>query len=127
MNLRILIATGLSFTVLATPLAWGQNKGNIEAGKKAFSDCMYCHQAGPSARNIFGPQLNGIVGRHVGSLPDYRYSTAMKNAGFIWTEDKLRAFVRNPGKVVPDNNMRFYGLWSDREAADLVAYLRTLK
>ena len=101
--------------------------GNIAAGEKAFQKCVYCHQVGPSARNILGPHLNGIVGRPAGSVKNFAYSPAMKKSGIVWTEEKLRDFVRKPGKVVPDNNMRFFGLWSDTEATNLVAYLRTIK
>lgn len=126
MNQATRIATGIALAFGIALQACAQS-GNVEAGRKAFGKCIYCHQVGPSARNMFGPHLNGIVGRRAGSAPDYRYSAAMKNAGIVWTEDNLRAFARKPGKVVPDNNMRFYGLWSDKEAADLVAYLRTLK
>ncbi|WP_293780715.1 cytochrome c family protein [uncultured Oxalicibacterium sp.] len=102
-------------------------QGDIEAGRRAYRNCVACHQIGPSARAAFGPQLNGIVGRRAGTTKDFTYSRAMKNAGIVWTEEKLHAFVRNPGKVVPNNKMRFYGLWSDAEANDLIAYLRTLK
>jgi cytochrome c len=99
--------------------------GDPAAGKIVFTACANCHQVGPSARGGFGPQLNGIVGRMAGATPDYRYSDAMKNAGFIWTEDRLRAFVKDPDQVVPGNKMRFFGIRSDREINDLLAYLRT--
>ncbi|GGI18158.1 c-type cytochrome [Oxalicibacterium faecigallinarum] len=101
--------------------------GNVDAGKKVFQNCVYCHQVGPSARNILGPHLNGIIGRPAGSVSNFAYSPAMKNSGIVWTEEKLRDFVRKPGKVVPSNKMRFFGLWSDTEADNLIAYLRTLK
>lgn len=102
-------------------------EGDIEAGRRVYRNCVACHQIGPSARAAFGPQLNGIVGRRAGTTKDFAYSPAMKNSGIVWTEEKLHAFVRHPGKVVPDNKMRFFGLWSDSEANNLVAYLRTIK
>lgn len=101
--------------------------GDVEAGRAAFmSACVRCHQVGPSARAGFGPQLNGIVGRRVGSTTDHRYSTAMKNARFDWTEQSLAAFIRDPQGTVPGTSMRFFGMgYSDRKISDLVAYLRT--
>lgn len=107
--------------------ALAADPANVTAGKKVFRYCVACHQVGPSARSAFGPQLNGIVGRKAGSEPNYPYSPAMKTANFVWTEEKLRAFVRAPNKVIPGNSMRFFGLWNDAEAENLIAYLRTLK
>ncbi len=105
----------------ADPLA----AGKLAAGKLAFKRCANCHQVGPAARSNFGPQLNGIVGRRAGALPDYAYSPAMKRAGFVWTEQKLAAFLRDPDAVVPGNKMRFWGMGNERQVADLLAYLRS--
>jgi cytochrome c len=99
--------------------------GDALAGKKIFTVCANCHQIGPSARAGFGPQLNGIIGRQAGSTSDYHYSAAMQNAGFVWTEDRLRAFIKDPDAVVPGNKMRFFGIHSERELSDLLAYLRS--
>lgn len=100
--------------------------GNAEAGRAEFVRCQWCHQAGPSARSGFGPQLTGIVGRRAGAATDYKYSAAMKNSGIVWTEPVLAAFVRAPQQVVPDNKMRFWGISDQQRIANLLAYLRTL-
>lgn len=96
----------------------------LAAGRAAFKRCANCHQVGPGARSNFGPQLNGIVGRRAGSAPDFDYSPALAKAGFVWNEQKLAAFLRDPDEVVPGNKMRFWGLRSERQIADLLAYLR---
>ncbi|WP_442920697.1 c-type cytochrome [Massilia sp. DD77] len=101
------------------------SRADPEAGRKVFARCANCHQVGPGARNVFGPELNGILGRRAGSLPDYEYSPALRQAGFAWDEAKLAAFLRDPDAVVPGNAMRFWGLSSERQVADLLAYLRT--
>lgn len=97
----------------------------VEAGRKVFARCANCHQVGPGARNLFGPELNGIIGRRAGGLPGYAYSPALKQAGFTWDGAKLAAFVRDPEQVVPGNAMRFWGLNDERQVADLLAYLRS--
>jgi cytochrome c len=97
----------------------------VEAGRKVFARCANCHQVGPNARNLFGPELNGIVGRRAGALPGYAYSPALRQAGFVWDEPRLAAFLRDPEKVVPGNAMRFWGLSDDEQIADLLAFLRT--
>ncbi|TWC69511.1 cytochrome c family protein [Herbaspirillum sp. SJZ099] len=101
--------------------------GDAAAGRAAFAKCASCHQVGPSARGGFGPQLYRVIGRRAGSTADYKYSPAMANAGFVWSEDKLRAFMKAPGDVVPGNKMRFWGIGSDRQIDDILAYLRSVK
>jgi cytochrome c len=99
--------------------------GDAAAGKRAFAKCASCHAVGPAARGGFGPQLHGILGRRAGATADYRYSAAMKNSGIVWSEDKLAAFMRAPKDVVPGTSMRFFGIGSEQQIADLLAYLRT--
>lgn len=99
--------------------------GSITAGQAAFRLCVQCHQVGPTARSSFAPQLNGIIGRPAATAAGYRYSKAMKNSGVVWTEDKLRAFLRAPSDVVPGTNMRFWGISDQQKITDLIAYLRT--
>jgi len=102
-----------------------QAAGDAAAGKAAFAKCASCHQIGPSARAGFGPQLNGIVGRPAGSTRDYRYSPAMQNSRIVWTEDKLRAFMKSPGDVVPGTKMRFWGIGNEKDLDNLLAYMKT--
>lgn len=99
--------------------------GDPVAGRAAFAKCASCHAVGPSARGGFGPQLTNVIGRKAGSTVDFKYSPAMASAGFIWTEDKLRAFLKAPSDVVPGNKMRFWGIGSDKQIDDILAYLRS--
>jgi len=117
--------TILLMCLMLAPLSVANAAGDIQAGKLAFAKCASCHQVGPSARAAFGPQLNGIIGRKAGASSDFQYSAAMKNAGFIWTEEKLRAFIKEPGDVVPGNKMRFFGVGNAQQIDNLLAYMRT--
>lgn len=119
MRLRLVLALSLW---LAAPALHAADP--LAAGRAAFQRCANCHQVGPGARSNFGPQLNGILGRRAGSAADFAYSPAFKRAGFTWNEKNLAAFLRDPDEVVPGNKMRFWGLSSERQIADLLAYLR---
>lgn len=120
MNSRLLPAC-LALSLAAPAL---QAADPLAAGKAAFQRCANCHQVGPGARSNFGPQLNGILGRRAGAAPDFDYSPAFKKGGFTWNEKNLAAFLRDPDAVVPGNKMRFWGLRSERQIAELLAYLR---
>jgi len=119
MKKKILMTAALSFGISLSHAA-----GDAVAGKIAFAKCANCHQVGPSARGAFGPQLNAIIGRQAGTSKDFAYSTAMKNSRIVWSEANLRAFIKSPSDVVPDNKMRFYGVSNEKQIADLLAYLR---
>lgn len=123
---RAILALLLTLACTMTYAEGNVAAGNVIAGQATFRLCVQCHQVGPSARSGFAPQLNGIIGRPAASATDYRYSTAMKNSGVIWTEDRLRAFLRDPSDVVPGTSMRFWGISDQQKLSDLLAYLRTL-
>lgn len=121
-GVALLLGTGAE--TLAAP-ASAPAQAQVDAGRQLFARCTNCHEVGAGARNGFGPQLNGIVGRKAGSAPAYAYSPALKQAGFVWNEQKLVAFIRDSEKVVPGNKMRFLSFMSEKQASEIVAYLRT--
>jgi cytochrome c len=121
-GVALLLGTGAETLAAQAP---AQAQAQVDAGRRLFARCTNCHEVGAGARNGFGPQLNGIVGRKAGSAPAYAYSPALKQAGFVWNEQKLVAFIRDSEKVVPGNKMRFLSFMSEKQAADIVAYLRT--
>ncbi|MBR1227935.1 MULTISPECIES: cytochrome c family protein [unclassified Bradyrhizobium] len=96
------------------------------AGQQAFNNaCRTCHTV-KEGDNRQGPNLHRIMGRKAGSLPDYGYSSAMKEAGFAWDADKLERFMANADAVVPGNTMKPYGgLASADDRAKIIAYLQS--
>jgi cytochrome c len=97
---------------------------DVNHGKQLFTACQACHTEKPDA---LGPSLKGVVGRKSGSLEDFRYSNAMKRANLTWTEDNLRDYIMDPQTRVKGNRMPFSGYSNPNDAADVVAYLQTLK
>ena len=94
-------------------------------GAQIFKKCAVCHAIGPNATTKVGPELNGIVGRPAGSIADYPYSDAMRNAGLTWDEATLRTYIHNPKAVVKGTKMAFPGIKGDSDVDDLIAYLET--
>jgi cytochrome c len=94
------------------------------AGEKVFAKCKICHQIGEGAKNMVGPVLNGVVGRHAGTYQDYHYSDANKNSGVTWDEATLKEYLKDPKGKVPGTKMVFPGLKSDDDIANVIAYLK---
>jgi cytochrome c len=94
------------------------------AGEKVFAQCRACHQIGPNARNLVGPKLNGLFGRHSGSIEGYNYSDANKNSGITWNEAVFSEYIRNPRAKIPGTKMIYAGLKDETRIKDLIAYLK---
>jgi cytochrome c len=112
--------------VLVASPAVGQDKANPDGGQILFNNaCRTCHTL-REGDNRLGPNLHGIVGRKAGSLADYPYSSAMKNAELVWDKATLDRFIANPDQTVPGNNMKPYGGHaSAEERAAIIAFLET--
>lgn len=75
-----------------------------------------------------GPSLAGIAGRNAAALADFEYSAALKATGWVWNEERLRAYLSGPvSQTNPGGKMKYEGLASARSRDDLLAYLQTLK
>jgi cytochrome c len=94
------------------------------AGEKVFTQCRACHQVGESAKNGVGPVLNGLFGRHSGSVEGYNYSPANKNSGITWDEATFRDYIKDPRAKIPGTKMIYAGVKDEQRVTDLVAYLK---
>jgi len=113
--------------ILALSATTAHAAGNAATGASVFQRCAICHSNAKGGPALIGPNLFGIVGRKAGSFPGFFYSPAMKNAGFVWTNAKLDAYLTSPPQIVPGNKMTFGGISNPTQRADLIAYLNTLK
>ena len=106
--------------VTATPLGAG---GGAVRGKRLFIRCSACHGISDSAVARIGPNLQGVIGRKAGTLPGYRYSSAMQAAEIVWDEATLDRWLADPAALVPGTAMAFAGLGSADERRAIIAYL----
>lgn len=129
----------LALALVTSPtVLWAQS--SVEAGETAFKRCQSCHVvrdpegevlAGKRART--GPNLYGVIGRTMGSEPDFRYSRSLASAAeanLVWDQDTFVAFVQNPTEALKsfldDNRARSkmsLKLKSEEMALDLFAFL----
>ena len=92
-------------------------------GKRIFNKCKSCHVANKK-KNRVGPHLVGLFGRKAGTVEKYKYSKAMKAAGFEWDEIRLNEYLTNPKKYVKGTKMAFAGLKKKADRENVIAYLK---
>lgn len=118
-------ALGLAAVLAASTSALA---GDPAAGEKVFKKCQSCHAVGDGAQNKVGPELNELMGRVAGSVPDYKYSKAMAQAGadgLSWHADTLAEFLKKPRDFIKGTRMTFAGLNKQDDIDNVIAYLAT--
>jgi cytochrome c len=94
------------------------------AGQQLFqARCTACHSLHPTRKP--GPILSGVFGRRAGSVPEYHYSVALKDAGITWNATTLDHWLSGPPKYIPGVNMMAQ-VDSEQQRQDLIAYLRSI-
>jgi cytochrome c len=115
----LVIATAL--IAASTALVSAQD---VEKGAVVFKKCAICHKIGPGATNLVGPELNGLDGRHSGSVDGFSYSDANKNSGIVWNETTFKEYIQDPRAKIPGTKMIFAGIKNEQEINDLWAYVK---
>lgn len=97
-------------------------EGNAARGKNLFERrCTGCHALD---QNREGPHLRGVYGRVSGSVADFAYSSALKQAHITWNETSLEKWLTDPDVLVPGNNMEFH-VAKAQERSDLIRFLKS--
>jgi cytochrome c len=97
---------------------------DAEKGAAVFKKCSPCHKIGPAATNLVGPELDGLDGRHSGSVAGYTYSDANKKSGLVWDEATFKEYIKDPRAKIPGTKMVFVGIKNEQDVNDLWAYLK---
>jgi cytochrome c len=97
---------------------------DLDRGAIVFKKCAICHKIGPGATNLVGPVLNGLDGRHSGSVPNYSYTDANKNSGIVWNEETFAEYIKDPRAKIPGTKMIFAGIKNEQDIKDLWAYIK---
>ncbi|BCH26291.1 cytochrome C protein [Mesorhizobium sp. L-8-10] len=111
---------------VATFAASQSHAQDAAAGEKVFNKCKVCHVADED-KNKVGPSLKGVIGRTAGTHPDFKYSSAMieaGKAGLVWDDASLTEYLRNPKGMIKGGKMAFAGLKKDDDLANVIAYLK---
>ncbi len=115
--------------------------GDAAKGEAEFKKCKACHAAiAPDGTAVqkggkTGPNLWGVIGRPVASVPDFAYGEsllAVGASGAVWDEASLTAYVADPAKwlkeTLGDSSAKSKMSFKlAKGGADVAAYLATLK
>ena len=111
-----------ALTLQGGPAAADDLLGDSAKGQAIFeSVCVACHALD---RNRVGPRLGGVIGRPAGSVPDFNYSQALREAGFVWDEALVERWLTNPQALLPGQRMNIR-VSQAQNRADVIAYLKT--
>lgn len=105
------------------PIAQLLASASPQQGEQSAKVCLTCHNMAKGQGPKVGPDLYGIVGRAVASEAGFNYSAALKAKGGTWTFDALNPWLANPRKDVAGTLMTFGGVPSEKQRADIIAYL----
>ncbi len=115
----------LMLSALLVPFALGAaNAQDVAAGEKVFAQCRACHMIGENAKNLVGPVMNGLIGRHSGSIEGFVYSEANKNSGITWDDATFLEYIKDPKAKIPNTKMIFAGVKDEQKAKDLLAFIK---
>ena len=118
-NMSDQAASNRDFSHLPAPY----NEASYSLGRRTFKLCGTCHTLKEGGQNLVGPNLHGILGRRAGSLDDFRYSTVLEEADFVWTPEKVEEWLSSPRTFLPGNNMTFAGVHKPADRHAVIAYI----
>ena len=114
--------------------------GDAVKGEATFKQCQTCHSVMNEAGEVLagkgaktGPNLYGVIGRVVGSYPDFKYGDSIVAAGatgLVWDEAGFVDYVQDPANhwktVLNDKSAKskmMFKVKNAEAAADVYAYL----
>jgi cytochrome c len=95
-------------------------------GERVFQRCFACHSVVAGEDKLPGPNLRGVIGRRAGTLPGFRFSPALVEAGargVVWTRETLDAYLADPERFIPGTEMGLPGLREADDRRDVIDFL----
>ena len=95
-------------------------------GERVFQRCFACHSVVAGEDKLPGPNLRGVNSRRAGTLPGFRFSPALVEAGargVVWTRETLDAYLAVPERFIPGTEMGLPGLRETDDRRDVIDFL----
>jgi cytochrome c len=93
-------------------------------GAEIFRACVACHTFSEKDKARAGPTLARLFGRRIASLPNYRFSDALKGMNIVWTPDTVaKLFEVGPNAYTPGTKMPEQRIGSPEDRKALTDFL----
>jgi len=92
-------------------------------GDRYLMQCGACHTFDDGGSHMLGPNLHNIIGRPAGTAAGFRYSKALSEADIVWTPRAIDAWLAEPQRFLPGNQMVYAGVRQAEDRAALIASL----
>lgn len=126
MSFRIALTVLLALSLSYASALRAQTKSAdalVAKGQRQFLLCLACHDIGETTIVKIGPNLKGIFGRKVASVEGFKYSPALKEQSFIWTEAELDRWLEKPTAISPGTTMAIIGMPNPADRKAVIAYM----
>ncbi len=95
-------------------------------GAEVFRACVACHSLSADGGERAGPTLHGVIGRRIGSLPGYAYSSGFADHDIVWSKETIgRLFELGPAAYTPGTKMPEQRVTSSEDRAALVEFIES--
>ncbi len=126
----ILLGFGLTCAVMLFS-GMALAKGDPVRGEELYkTKCLQCHPATPDEKpepgkpKKIGPHLLGIYGRPAGEMKGYSFSMMLKIKKFVWDDEKLEQYLKNPNAMIPGGRMVLGSMPVAQDRDDVIAYIK---
>ena len=98
---------------------------DVGKGQEVFNKCTACHTIDQGGGNKLGPNLWGIMGKPLASVPGFAYSPVLKEKGGTWTWEAMNDWIKSPRAFAPGTKMTFAGIGKAEDRANLLAFMNS--
>ena len=107
----------------AIPLATLLAEADPAKGEAIFAKCLSCHTYNAGGANGTGPNLHAIMGKPLGGVGGFTYSSALMDVGGTWSWEQMDAWLKSPKAFAPGTKMSFAGLGKPEDRAAMLVFL----